>query len=182
MRFLKITDIFETTSVDFDRNSKEAIEFMYELGKELRFNNICELTVEKLDESFADIINVAYTAQMEDKLDEIALGKCSRSEALTDFYKTFDELYSKAKVEMVKQDPIKEDLGLCPDCGKPLIERKSRYGTTFVGCSGFPKCRYIKKEPKKKKGEENVNEQHRSWCKTSTAVFLFIESRNPRGE
>ena len=40
----------------------------------------------------------------------------------------------------------------CPDCGKPLVERVSRYGKTFVGCSGYPKCRYIKKEAK---NEEN---------------------------
>ena len=113
--------------------------------------------MEKLDESFADIINVAYTAQMEDKLDEIALGKCSRSEALTDFYKTFDELYSKAKVEMVKQDPIKEDLGLCPDCGKPLVKRTSRYGA-FIACSGYPSCKYIYNDSKVGKPCPKCNE------------------------
>jgi DNA topoisomerase I len=35
---------------------------------------------------------------------------------------------------------------LCPECGKPLVIRKSKYGE-FVACSGFPKCRYIKKDP-----------------------------------
>ena len=43
---------------------------------------------------------------------------------------------------MVKQDPIKEDLGLCPNCGKALVKRTSRYGT-FIACSGYPTCKYI---------------------------------------
>ena len=40
---------------------------------------------------------------------------------------------------------------MCPECGHELVKRKSRYGTTFIGCSNYPKCRYIKKEPKEKK-------------------------------
>ena len=52
----------------------------------------------------------------------------------------------------IKNDKPKEEPKptgeMCPECGKPLIERKSRYGTTFIGCSGYPKCHYIKKEPK----------------------------------
>ena len=39
------------------------------------------------------------------------------------------------------------------DCGHELVRRKSRFGTTFIGCSNYPKCRYIKKEPKKEKAE-----------------------------
>ena len=42
---------------------------------------------------------------------------------------------------------------MCPECGHELVRRKSRFGTTFVGCSNYPKCRYIKKEPKKTKAE-----------------------------
>ena len=106
-----------------------------------------KLTVSKLDESFSEIINVEYTANMETKLDEIAEGKCSRVEALSSFYKTFDELYKKANIEMVKQDPIKEDLGMCPSCGKPLVKRTSRYGS-FIACSGYPSCKYIYNDSK----------------------------------
>ena len=44
---------------------------------------------------------------------------------------------------LVKKDEP-EDIGrTCPECGKPLLKRKSRYGTYFIGCSGYPKCRYI---------------------------------------
>ena len=37
---------------------------------------------------------------------------------------------------------------MCPDCGKPLVEKMSRYGKPFVGCSNYPKCRYIQKKAK----------------------------------
>lgn len=42
----------------------------------------------------------------------------------------------------------------CPECGKHLVERKGRWGKMFTGCSGYPDCRYIKKEPKKAKDSE----------------------------
>ena len=38
---------------------------------------------------------------------------------------------------------------ICPECGHELVRRKSRFGTTFIGCSNYPKCHYIKKESKK---------------------------------
>lgn len=66
----------------------------------------------------------------------------------------YPECKTIKKINAPKEEP-KPTGEMCPECGKPLIERKSRYGTTFVGCSGFPKCHYIKKQPKKKKGEEN---------------------------
>ena len=53
--------------------------------------------------------------------------------------------------EKAKPEPIGEK---CPECGHELVRRKSRYGTTFIGCSNYPKCHYIRKEPKKKKEEE----------------------------
>lgn len=55
--------------------------------------------------------------------------------------------YSLLK-EKAKPEPTGE---MCPECGHELVKRKSRYGTTFIGCSNYPKCRYIKKEPKEKK-------------------------------
>jgi DNA topoisomerase-1 len=43
----------------------------------------------------------------------------------------------------------------CPECGKPMVERKGRWGKTFVGCSGYPACHYIKKDPNAKGGKSN---------------------------
>lgn len=118
-----------------------------------------KLTISKLEESFSDIINIEYTATMENKLDEIALGKCSSLQALSEFYQTFIELFNKAKVEMIKEEPIKEDLGLCPQCGKPLVRRTSKYGS-FIACSGYPSCKYIFNESKVNKPCPKCNEGH----------------------
>ena len=54
----------------------------------------------------------------------------------------------------MKEKP-KETGETCPECGSVLVERKSRFGTTFVGCSNYPKCRYIKKEPKKTRKKDD---------------------------
>ena len=67
---------------------------------------------------------------------------------------------------MVKKDPPEPVGRDCPECGKPLIKRKSRFGNYFIGCSGYPKCRYLEKiageeiNRKKKKTEEDEEENN----------------------
>ena len=99
---------------------------------------------DKLQEFFSDIINVEYTKEMESDLDKIADGKEVWYELLKKFYNDFDPLLNKAFKDMEKDEP--EKVGeKCPECGKDLVVRKSKYGS-FVGCSGYPECKYIKKE------------------------------------
>ena len=109
------------------------------------------LTVEKLDEFFSDIINVDYTAKMEEELDEIADGNADEVQTLRDFYDRFEPLLDEAYQGMAKLEP--EKVGeTCPECGGDLVYRTSRYGK-FISCSNFPKCRYtrhIEKEEKEK--------------------------------
>lgn len=99
---------------------------------------------DKLQEFFSDIINVEYTKEMESDLDKIADGKEVWYELLKRFYNDFDPLLNKAFKNMEKDEP--EKVGeKCPECGKDLVVRKSKYGS-FIACSGFPDCKYIKKE------------------------------------
>lgn len=102
------------------------------------------LTSEQLDLFFSEIIDVGYTEKMEKDLDNIAEGKDDRVKLIDDFYKRFTPMVENAQEKMVKIQPKMTD-ELCPKCGKPLVVRKSRYGE-FVACSGFPKCKYIKKD------------------------------------
>ena len=67
---------------------------------------------------------------------------------------------------MVKKDPPEPVGRDCPECGKPLIKRKSRFGNYFIGCSGYPKCRYLEKiageeinRKKKKTEQEDSSEE-----------------------
>ncbi|HHX16505.1 MAG TPA: type I DNA topoisomerase [Mollicutes bacterium] len=99
-------------------------------------------TTDKLQEFFSHIINVKYTANMENALDDIAIGQKVWFELLDEFYKEFEPMVKEAFDNMEKKEPEKtgED---CPECGSPLVIRKGRYGE-FISCSGFPKCKYIK--------------------------------------
>ena len=105
------------------------------------------MTTKSLDEYFSDIINVGYTASMETTLDKIAQGNANKIETLNDFCKLFYPLLAKAMKEMPKEEPILEDLGNCPNCGRKLITKKSKFGQ-FIACSGYPECKYIYKDEK----------------------------------
>jgi DNA topoisomerase-1 len=160
-----------------------------------------------LVQHFADIVDVNFTAQMEEELDEIAEGQARRVQVLHDFYRPFEQTLERAEekferyVEDLDEECPKcveegrippgrlqkrlgrygffigcsrfadEDGGCryirnlngderpepelldetCPQCGRPLARKFGRFGP-FVGCSGYPDCTYIKKDPPKSTG------------------------------
>ena len=106
-------------------------------------------TTDKLQEFFSDIINVEYTANMENALDEIADDKKDNIKVLSDFWARFEGEVKEAFDNMEKKAP--EETGeKCPECQSPLVVRKGKYGE-FVACSNYPTCKYIKKEVKEVK-------------------------------
>ena len=126
---------------------------------------------DKLQEFFSDIINVTYTAEMEDELDKIADEKLDNVKVLRDFYNKFAPLLDKAFKEMEKTQP-QETGETCPECGSPLVIRKSKYGQ-FVACSNYPECKYIKQEEKDEKPIVEV-------CKCPTCSDGMIIERTTR--
>ena len=91
---------------------------------------------------FPDIVDLQFTARMEEDLDMIAEGQAEWVEVMHEFYKPFSLDVQKAQAEMpvVKSGP--EPIGrACPECGKDLVIRYGRFGK-FISCSGFPECRY----------------------------------------
>ncbi len=102
---------------------------------------------DKLQEFFSNIINVKYTADMETDLDKVAEGKEVWYELLEKFYKDFEPLVNEAFKGMEKDEPVSTG-EKCPDCGKDLVIRFGKFGQ-FTACSGYPECKYIKKEEKK---------------------------------
>lgn len=102
------------------------------------------LTSDELDKFFKAIINTDYTADMESHLDKIAEGDFDKMSILKNFYEMFMPMLDDAKENMKKIQPVMLE-ETCPECGSQLVIRKSKYGE-FVACSGFPKCKYIKKE------------------------------------
>lgn len=101
---------------------------------------------DKLQEFFSHLINVKYTANMENDLDKIAVGSKVWYKVLDKFYKEFEPSVQTAFTNMEKKAP-KETGESCPNCGNPLVIRKGKYGE-FIACSNYPECKYIKQETK----------------------------------
>lgn len=97
-------------------------------------------TVSKqLTEHFADIMNYKFTAGMETKLDDVADQKAVWNKVIKEFYDPFIETVNSARQNMEKIN-IESDV-VCPNCGKIMVVRNSRFGTQFLGCSGYPECK-----------------------------------------
>jgi DNA topoisomerase-1 len=99
---------------------------------------------DSLVEHFPRIVDIGFTAQMEEQLDEIARGERSWTGTIQEFYTPFEETLKKASTQMVKikeaDQPTNE---LCPQCGRSMVIRMGRYGK-FLACSGYPKCKTTK--------------------------------------
>lgn len=92
--------------------------------------------------SFADYINVDFTAQVEDELDNIETGARAWPPVLHAFYDPFKETVQQAALSIPKQEKLVELVGAaCPKCGKPLVYKQGRFGR-FIGCSDFPRCSF----------------------------------------
>ena len=99
------------------------------------------LTNDKLKEFFSSIINVKYTASMENGLDEIAEAKIDNIKYLQDFYDKFQPLVDEAYQNMEKKQDEKSG-NKCPKCGSDLVYKEGKYGK-FEACSNYPTCSYI---------------------------------------
>jgi len=94
-----------------------------------------------LVESFDDLFNVAYTAHMEEELDEIEDGKMVWTAALAEFYEKFTKDLDHAKLHMrdVKRQEIITD-EKCENCGSPMAKKFGRFGE-FLACINYPECK-----------------------------------------
>ena len=91
---------------------------------------------------FDDLIDIRFTAHMEEDLDEVSEGKRAWEDVIEEFYGPFAELVKKAQVEMPETKTELEKVGrVCPDCGNDLVYRWGRFGK-FISCSTFPTCRH----------------------------------------
>ncbi len=109
------------------------------------------IVVDLLVESFDRIMDIEYTAKVEDRLDLIESGKENWVKALDRFWKRFTSQLEKAKAEMrnIKAEEIETD-EVCEKCGKPMVIKWGRFGR-FLACTGYPECKTTKQL--KKNGE-----------------------------
>ncbi|MCA9388635.1 type I DNA topoisomerase [Candidatus Berkelbacteria bacterium] len=90
---------------------------------------------------FPEIVDLDFTAEMEEGLDKVAEGKEDWTKLLGDFYKPFHKLVEKKTDEVPKLDLTEKTDKVCPECGKPMVIRPGRYGK-FLACTGFPDCKH----------------------------------------
>jgi DNA topoisomerase-1 len=118
----------------------------YVLLEERRFvpTELGRLVIELIDEFFTKILDVDFTANLEEQLDRIEEGKTDWIKVIDEFYRPFAEQLSVAEKEM-KEVTIKDEVSdeVCEKCGKPMVYKLGRYGK-FLACSGFPDCRNTK--------------------------------------
>jgi len=115
----------------------------YALKEEGKFvpTELGMLVTDLLVEHFGDLIDVTYTARMEEELDEIEEGKLKWTEALSEFNSKFVKDLKRASRQMrnVKREETPTD-EVCGKCGKPMVIKWGRYGR-FLACSGYPECK-----------------------------------------
>lgn len=122
-------------------------EYVKREAKSLIPTELGEVSTNLMKERFPKIVNVKFTAQMEENLDMVENGEEEWQHLLDDFYGDFDKTLKKAKEEMegvkLKLKEDETDL-VCDKCGKPMVVKYGRYGK-FIACSGYPDCKNILK-------------------------------------
>lgn len=118
---------------------------------------IGELVNKVLTEHFPEIVDIGFTAKMEENLDEIAQGEKKWQSVIADFYTPFSKNLESKYAEVSKKDLVQQEATdeKCDKCGKPMVIKFGRFGK-FLACSGFPECKStkplqqkVKEEPKK---------------------------------
>ena len=122
-------------------------EYVTREGKAFKPTELGEVITKLMKEQFPKIVNVRFTAQVEDDLDAVQRGDEEWVDTLHTFYDDFDKTVQKAKKAMdgvkihLKEDETDE---ICDKCGRPMVVKHGRFGK-FIACSGYPECQNIKK-------------------------------------
>ena len=115
-------------------------------AKKLLVTELGIMTVDMLTEYFKELINIGFTAQMEEKLDEVAEKKHTKDEVLSEFYGPFKKELDHAGMAIpIVEIPLEVSDVPCDKCndGTMMVIREGRFGK-FLACPNFPKCRNTK--------------------------------------
>ncbi len=115
--------------------------------KKLEPKEIAFVVNDLLVEHFPQIVDYAFTAQMEENLDEIAAGEKDWQPVISTFYHPFKENLDKKDQELNKKELTEETTNeICDKCGKPMVIKMGRFGK-FLACTGYPDCKNTKPLP-----------------------------------
>ena len=137
-----------------------------------------------LTPNFPDVMNIGFTAKMEEQLDDIADGELEWEPMLKEFYRPFDESIEKTmkEAERVPRESLEEETGeSCELCGNPMVIKSGRYGR-FMACKGYPECKNTKpvESPEEKAIRELVSEDVDEFCDKCERPMAVKTGRNGR--
>jgi DNA topoisomerase-1 len=107
--------------------------------RQFHATELAKVVTDQLVQYFSDIMDVKFTSQMEDRLDEVEEERADWVQALREFYGPFSADMKKAREQMKRPEPEMTE-HKCEKCGEPMLKRWSPNGY-FLGCSAYPKCR-----------------------------------------
>lgn len=117
-------------------------EYVVKEGKYLRTTPLGEVVTGLMKDKFPDIVDTAFTAHMEEQLDEVETGKVNWRELISGFYGGFEKELQQAEKDLDGErikvpDEVSEEV--CPKCGRNLVIKSGRFGR-FLACPGWPEC------------------------------------------
>lgn len=116
-------------------------EYIERDGKRLVPTELGKLVDQILRQNFPSVVDLNFTAEMEQKLDEIEEGRLNWQSVVGEFWRPFKEQIEKAE-KMVERVELPEEATdeVCEKCGRPMVIKRGRYGK-FLACSGYPECK-----------------------------------------
>lgn len=121
-------------------------EYVVKEGKYLRPTVLGDVVTQLMAERFSDIVDLQFTARMEDSLDSVEAGKRYWKDVLSDFYGGFEKEMEDAEKALEGQHiKIPEELSdeYCDKCGRRMVVKTGRFGR-FLACPGYPECDFTK--------------------------------------
>jgi len=124
-------------------------------GRALKPTDTAEVVTDILVEHFTDIVDYGFTREMEDDLDNIAIGKIEWQPLLKEFYEPFHKNIEEKMETIKKGETIKDKTDeKCDECKKPMQVKLGRFGK-FLSCTDYPTCKFAKPLPGQEKPEKN---------------------------
>ena len=131
--------------------------------------DVGRVVIKFLTEHFTRYVDYGFTANLEDELDEISEGKRDWIPVLDEFWQSFSGLI-KEKTNIDR--PVELIDESCPDCGKPLAKKLSRYGS-FISCTNYPECKYKRSLSGESQDDPAARIELGTYPKTQQAVLLL---------
>ena len=112
--------------------------------KQLMPTELGKIVNKLLTENFTDVINVEFTAKIEEEFDEVAEGKENWKQVIREFYTPFEKQVEKVEKELEHVELVEEVSDVpCDKCGRMMVIKYGRYGK-FLACPGYPECKNAK--------------------------------------